>query len=684
MTTTDAPRHVTFSERAVNSVASLLAGPSLGRRRFLRRTAVIGSAFAAHPIDYVLRPLPAYGVVTDCGSANGCGDGWTAFCATISKGSNTCPDGSYVAGWWKVDSSSFCPDARGNPGTRYYIDCNRLPSASCSAHCSSDPCDGRAVCRNNFRYGQCNQQIRGVTQVVCRVVTCVPPWDYDPTCTTTVRTDNNTASHTSPYLAPRNASRIRLRWQDMGQTGSVLGRQTMDERDAAGGGRIAGYARGYLVYSASTGVHEVLGAIANRYEAMGLTESVLGYPTTGDRAVGDGVGRYTRFTGGAIYWTPQLSEHEVTRGIFDRYVAEGGPRGFLGYPVSYERAAPAGRRRTDFAGGWSIVWDPSSDESRIIPDDVEMPADGSWPPQVDVSRWAGALREDTAAVVAAQVFAPGVPAVYVARSDDFADALGGGVAAGVAGGPLLLTRPDSVPEATVRELQRLQPGTIIVLGGSGAIGDGVLDKLDGLTDGDVVRVHGEDRYGTAAAVSRHAFPDGAERCFVATGTSFADAIAGGPAAVATGAPLLLTRPRELPDATAAEIERLGVADVTVLGGEAAIARAVTDRLQALVPGSVTRLAGTNRYGTAADVAELTDAAAEVFVVTGAAFPDGLAAAPAAAARNAPILLTAEGGIPQPTDAQIRRLEPNRIVVIGGGQAVSGDVAERLSYYVRRR
>ena len=670
-----------FSERAVARVAGLLAGRSLSRRRFLTRTAVVGSALAVNPVDYVLRPLPAYAQVTDCGSANRCGDGWTAFCATITRGANSCPPGSYVAGWWKVDSTNFCPDEQGRPGTRYYIDCNRLPSASCTARCSGNECDGRAVCRNNFRYGQCNQQIAGVTQVVCRVVTCAPPWEFDPTCTTTIRTDNRTESHNSPYLAPRNASRIRLRWQDMGQTASVLRGQTMAERDGARGGRVAGYERGYLLYTAATGVHAVVGAIARRYAETGLDESVLGYPTSEDRPVGDGVGRYSRFERGVIYWTPAHSAHEVTRGIAARYEREGGPRGWMGYPVSDEYGAPAGRRRSDFAGGWSIVWDPSTDESRVIADDVEMPADGSWPPQVRVVRWAGPAREDTAATVSRNVFEPGVAVAYVARADDFADALTGGVTAALAGGPLLLTPTDELDDATAEELRRLQPAEIVVLGGERAVAPRVERALGELTTGEVVRVDGEDRYATAAAVSRRRFPDGADACYLATGAGFADALAGGPHAATHdgGVPLLLTRPRDLPEVTRTEIARLGVRDVVVLGGPAAVADGVLSTLRDIVPGSVRRVAGDDRYGTAAAVTATTDNADEVFIVTGRDYPDGLAACPAAVRRAAPVLLTRPGDIPTATEEQLRRLRPDRVVVVGGDEVVSGAVSHRLSY-----
>jgi hypothetical protein len=36
--------------------------------------------------------------------------------------------------------------------------------------------------------------------IVCRVITCSPPWVWETTCTTTSATDNNTAFHNRPCL----------------------------------------------------------------------------------------------------------------------------------------------------------------------------------------------------------------------------------------------------------------------------------------------------------------------------------------------------------------------------------------------------------------------------------------------------------------------------------------------------
>src|SRR4029077_3579212 len=70
----------------------------------------------------------------------------------------------------------------------------------------------------------------------------------------------------------------------------------------------------------------------------------------------------------------------------------------------------------------------------------------------------------------------------------------------------------------------------------------------------------------------------------------------------------------------------------------------------------------------------------VFVVSGANFPDGLAAGPAAAALGAPILLVpSTGAVPAAVMAELQRLSPAQIYVAGGRGAVSdGIVATLLS------
>jgi hypothetical protein len=185
----------------------------LDRRGFMGKAAVVGSAVVAAPLEFALRPRTAYAAVCNCnGSSCQCGslccDGYTEFCCTMT-GRNTCPAGTITAGWWKVDGSQFCGGA-----ARYYLDCNaQCGTCGCGANgvcdgacsgtrcgCAAGSCNNRKAGCTRFRYGQCNQGIRCVGPIVCRVVTCQPPWQFDPACGTSSRTDNATRNHDRPCL----------------------------------------------------------------------------------------------------------------------------------------------------------------------------------------------------------------------------------------------------------------------------------------------------------------------------------------------------------------------------------------------------------------------------------------------------------------------------------------------------
>ena len=94
-----------------------------------------------------------------------------------------------------------------------------------------------------------------------------------------------------------------------------------------------------------------------------------------------------------------------------------------------------------------------------------------------ITRLSGASRYETAVAVA-QRHLPGVPVAFVASGADFPDALAAASAAALAGGPLLLTSPSSVPGVVLDELQRLRPARIALIGGAGAVTPGVQQTLE--------------------------------------------------------------------------------------------------------------------------------------------------------------------------------------------------------------
>jgi len=192
----------------------------------------------------------------------------------------------------------------------------------------------------------------------------------------------------------------------------------------------------------------------------------------------------------------------------------------------------------------------------------------------------------------------------------------------------------------------------------------------------VNRVAGEDRIATAAALSRASFEPGVPVAFVATPGSFADALSAGPAAAELGGPILLAG-QDLPGATAEELARLRPGRVVVVGGAAAVSDQVAAQLGSFTDGVVDRFAGADRFGTSAAVSAAVFApGVPVFAATGGNFPDALAGGAAAGVAGGPVLLVAED-VPAAIAAELDRLGSDSVTVLGGEQAVSAGVAERL-------
>lgn len=198
---------------------------------------------------------------------------------------------------------------------------------------------------------------------------------------------------------------------------------------------------------------------------------------------------------------------------------------------------------------------------------------------------------------------------------------------------------------------------------------------------DVPRLAGADRYATSAALARashggRADADRPDAAVVARGDAFADALAGAPLAHHLDAPVLLTRPDALPTVSRDALRDLLApgATVHVLGGEQAAGPAVVDQLRA-DGWHVERHAGPTRWATAAAIADLLPPSDVAYVASGTEPADALAAAPVAARRGAPVLLTERGRLPDETARALAGVD--HVVVVGGPVAVSVAVADRL-------
>jgi putative cell wall-binding protein len=303
-------------------------------------------------------------------------------------------------------------------------------------------------------------------------------------------------------------------------------------------------------------------------------------------------------------------------------------------------------------------------------------------------RVAGANRYATAAAVA-ELFGA-ADAVIVANgttAKNGFDALSANYLAGQLNAPIVLTAGGALEPETAAAVHKVLSGSKspqnYVMGKQDSVSAAAADALTAIAatiagaDGDYVqRVAGDSRYATSAqtAVAIGENPPGAvgfgERAplptaILASGTANADALAAGPLSGAWGVPVLLTAATKLSPEIADAITNLGIKQLIVLGGTDRVSDAVVAQAQAAGAGRVQRVAGANRFATAARLYTLArttfvgpagghyshgDRAFVANGVTG--FPDALAVGPLAASLESPLLTVAADAVDNTTLAYL--------------------------------
>lgn len=315
-------------------------------------------------------------------------------------------------------------------------------------------------------------------------------------------------------------------------------------------------------------------------------------------------------------------------------------------------------------------------------------------------RVAGADRFGTAAAACTEAYEDGTDTVIIATARNFPDALAASGLAGDTDACILLVEVDSVPEATVAAIDELGATNAIIVGGTSAVSDAVVDFLEDEVGITTSRVAGDDRFETASAIANElsgiCTVEGGLTAILASGRSSADALAAGPLAAAgdgtNPCPILLTEQNDLPQTTEDAIADLGITNIIVVGGTGVISEAVRDEAgTAAGDDDVTVLAGTDRNKTAVAIADFEvdelgwapttvclANSRKVATAAGADFgPDALTGGPLCGLREAPMLLVVdkdnlgddtEGFIDDHSDTIAE-------ILILGGTAVISDIAE---------
>lgn len=317
----------------------------------------------------------------------------------------------------------------------------------------------------------------------------------------------------------------------------------------------------------------------------------------------------------------------------------------------------------DNAGGAS-----SQIECQVV--NVSLPAQGV--------RVGGADRYETAATISQHAY-PGLVGgtVVLVTGENYPDSLSAAPLAAKLGAPVLLTNPSYLPSATRTEIQRLAPTNILIVGGIAAVSEAVEREVAEMLVGQVTvrRISGDDRYATSLAVlTDDAGWASSTEMFVATGESFADALSAGAAAGTIGAPVLLVRGTD--NAAGNEqvqlLDGLGVTNLRVAGGPAAVSQAMVDSLA--VGRAIQRYSGSDRYETSAQIgSEFNVPNGSVYLASGSNFADALSGAAVAGTLGAPLLLSETHCVPASIRILSTSIRPSTIIVLGGVNALSEEV-----------
>ncbi len=289
-----------------------------------------------------------------------------------------------------------------------------------------------------------------------------------------------------------------------------------------------------------------------------------------------------------------------------------------------------------------------------------------------VSRTGGADRYQTAVEISKKSW-DSAEMVVLARGDEYADALAGVPFASWFDAPILLTRGNALPDSTLREIERLEAGKVIILGGTSAVSAEVEKKLKQKSLV-VERIGGKNRFDTAVQIAEELkMPD---VVFLAYGFDFPDALAAASYAGAKGYPILLTDTEKIPSETETYLKKTGT--VYVVGGEQVISENIFKHLTQDLGKVAERIAGGNRYETAVELAvQLNRYPEKMYGATGLEFPDAITGAVLAATEDAGILLVRDP-VPESVKCYIQDYGVDSLSLFGQESAISKKVADSLN------
>lgn len=333
--------------------------------------------------------------------------------------------------------------------------------------------------------------------------------------------------------------------------------------------------------------------------------------------------------------------------------------------------------------GNTIVWtDHRNDSAPGEDDNPDMYAMYLARRSVEIS---GTDRYNTSVAISRKQFPEGADTVIVATGQNWPDALAASALAGAYNSPILLVESDMVPAAVYGELARLNAKHAIIIGGTSAVSSAVQSALDAALTGTITRYAGADRFATASKVASAACDKSgvtSPTALVATGRAFPDAVGASALAAGLNMPLYLVETGSVPSGVMTQMKADGVSNVYVVGGASAVASSVITALDAQF-GTIERLSGADRYGTALAVADKGVALGlhydGIAFATGTNYPDALCGGVMQGLQDSVLVLTPGNDLYDPLAAKLTAQKANIGIYrfLGGTGAITTAVRNEV-------
>lgn len=288
------------------------------------------------------------------------------------------------------------------------------------------------------------------------------------------------------------------------------------------------------------------------------------------------------------------------------------------------------------------------------------------------NRIAGSDRYLTSEKISARFYKTGIDTLYIANGNRFADGLTMGPLTFYSNGPLILTGKDSLSSTAKKEIQRLQPGRIVIIGGKNSISDNILVQAQKITQIKPIRISGKNRYETSVKIAEDiSNRNNIGKVFLVNGMKDADAISVAAIASKDGIPIITNSDDKLLPSTKEYIDKNRIKEVTIIGGNKTISDSIKKELENKSI-KVERIAGANRYATASKINNIYfyGSGNNIFMANGINTADALAIGPVAGQLKAPIQIIPKDTLTDEVKKYLKVVDFDNIYLLGGKNSIS--------------